>query len=265
MAARRPACCTGSRCPGWPAGSAATRAGLRLDSGVVDRLDGGRALRLDAGQAGRLGADPGRGGPGAGRRAGPGRAARGGHQPGPAGPGAAQPGVRRRRRWTPGSWTGTPRSSRRCCRPTSSRSRRWPPRWPAPRRAGRRPGARRPPVGLAQRAGRPPGRPVRRTAPATRSRSATGWTGRRARRLVHRSTDAAHRPTGVARALVTAAADRVVLDVDGVRRVFRVHRAGSVVFVDGPDGAASLTELPRFPLPRAALAAGRCSRRCPAR
>ncbi|MEV1145435.1 biotin carboxylase N-terminal domain-containing protein [Micromonospora sp. NPDC049799] len=56
--------------------------------------------------------------------------------------------------------------------------------------------------------------------------------------------------------LVEAAPDRVVLDVDGVRRVFRVHRVGSEVFVDGPDGAASLTELPRLPLPTAELAAG---------
>ncbi|WP_433229624.1 biotin carboxylase N-terminal domain-containing protein [Micromonospora sp. CA-248260] len=56
--------------------------------------------------------------------------------------------------------------------------------------------------------------------------------------------------------LVTAAPDRVLLDVAGVRRALRVHRAGSVVFVDGPDGAAELTELPRFPLPRAALAVG---------
>ncbi|MET7966938.1 biotin carboxylase N-terminal domain-containing protein [Micromonospora sp. NPDC005305] len=56
--------------------------------------------------------------------------------------------------------------------------------------------------------------------------------------------------------VVEAAPDRVVLDVDGVRRAFRVHRVGSEVFVDGPDGAASLTELPRFPLPTAELAAG---------
>ncbi|MFJ5545319.1 ATP-binding protein [Micromonospora chalcea] len=56
--------------------------------------------------------------------------------------------------------------------------------------------------------------------------------------------------------LVTATPDRVVLDVDGVRRAFRVHRVGSSVFVDGPDGAASLTELPRLPLPTAELAAG---------
>ncbi|MGY0003532.1 ATP-binding protein [Micromonospora sp. I033] len=57
-------------------------------------------------------------------------------------------------------------------------------------------------------------------------------------------------------ALVEAAPDRVVLDADGVRRAFRVHRVGPEVFVDGPDGAASLTELPRFPLPTAELAAG---------
>ncbi|NJP34109.1 ATP-binding protein [Micromonospora thermarum] len=57
-------------------------------------------------------------------------------------------------------------------------------------------------------------------------------------------------------ALVEAATERVVLDVDGVRRAYRVHRQGSEVFVDGPDGAASLAELPRFPLPTAELAAG---------
>ncbi|MGR6322593.1 biotin carboxylase N-terminal domain-containing protein [Micromonospora soli] len=56
--------------------------------------------------------------------------------------------------------------------------------------------------------------------------------------------------------LVEATPDRVVLDVDGVRRAFRVHRVGSAVFVDGPDGATSLVELPRFPLPTAELAAG---------
>ncbi|OZV79659.1 acety-l/propionyl-CoA carboxylase subunit alpha [Micromonospora echinospora] len=57
-------------------------------------------------------------------------------------------------------------------------------------------------------------------------------------------------------ALVGAAPDRVVLDVDGVRRAYRVHRVGSEVFVDGPEGATSLTELPRLPLPTAEVAAG---------
>lgn len=57
-------------------------------------------------------------------------------------------------------------------------------------------------------------------------------------------------------ALVEAHPDRVVLEVAGVRRGYRVHRVGAEVFVDGPDGAVRLTELPRFPLPGAELAAG---------
>ncbi|MEU7972597.1 biotin carboxylase N-terminal domain-containing protein [Micromonospora sp. NPDC049089] len=65
--------------------------------------------------------------------------------------------------------------------------------------------------------------------------------------------ESAERPTV---ALVEATADRAVLDVDGVRRAYRVHRVGSAVFVDGPDGAASLAELPRLPLPTTAVAAG---------
>ncbi|MFG3639786.1 acetyl/propionyl/methylcrotonyl-CoA carboxylase subunit alpha [Micromonospora sp. NPDC047762] len=65
--------------------------------------------------------------------------------------------------------------------------------------------------------------------------------------------ESAERPTV---ALVEATADRAVLDVDGVRRAYRVHRVGAAVFVDGPDGAASLAELPRLPLPTTAVAAG---------
>ncbi|MFG2104063.1 biotin carboxylase N-terminal domain-containing protein [Micromonospora echinaurantiaca] len=65
--------------------------------------------------------------------------------------------------------------------------------------------------------------------------------------------DGADRP---AVTLVEATTERVVLDVAGVGRAYRVHRVGSAVFVDGPDGAASLTELPRFPVPTAELAAG---------
>ncbi len=56
--------------------------------------------------------------------------------------------------------------------------------------------------------------------------------------------------------LVEADPDRVTLDVDGVRQVYGVHQVGLEVFVDGPDGAASLAELPRFPPPTTELAAG---------
>ncbi|MFD6752756.1 ATP-binding protein [Micromonospora gifhornensis] len=62
--------------------------------------------------------------------------------------------------------------------------------------------------------------------------------------------------TGEVVALVEAGPERVVLEVAGVRRTYRVHRVGSEVFVDGPDSSARLAELPRFPLPGAALAAG---------
>ncbi|PZF96713.1 ATP-binding protein [Micromonospora deserti] len=87
-------------------------------------------------------------------------------------------------------------------------------------------------------------------APATTDDGdASGHTGQPAP-----ATDQGGEPPTVA--LVSAAPDRVVLDVGGVRRAFRVHRVGSDVFVDGPDGAASLAELPRFPLPTAELAAG---------
>jgi propionyl-CoA carboxylase alpha chain len=61
--------------------------------------------------------------------------------------------------------------------------------------------------------------------------------------------------------LVAAEPDRVVLDVDGVRRTFRVARYGTRggetrVHVDSPLGAVALTALPRFPEPERETAAG---------
>jgi propionyl-CoA carboxylase alpha chain len=53
-----------------------------------------------------------------------------------------------------------------------------------------------------------------------------------------------------------AAPDHAVLDVDGVRQRYDVHRAGDVSYVDGPDGSVTLTELPRFPEPETATASG---------
>jgi propionyl-CoA carboxylase alpha chain len=57
-------------------------------------------------------------------------------------------------------------------------------------------------------------------------------------------------------AVVSADADRVSLDVNGVRMDFAVHRVGDVSYVDSPDGLVTLTELPRFPLPVASPAEG---------
>jgi biotin carboxyl carrier protein len=53
-----------------------------------------------------------------------------------------------------------------------------------------------------------------------------------------------------------ASPDTVDLEVDGIRRVYSVHRvtdrSRTSVFVDGPDGASPLTEVPRFADPGAA-------------
>jgi propionyl-CoA carboxylase alpha chain len=57
-------------------------------------------------------------------------------------------------------------------------------------------------------------------------------------------------------AVVSATASRVVLDVDGVRTAFAVHRAGDVSYVDGAGGSVTLTGLPRFPAPVPELAEG---------
>jgi acetyl/propionyl-CoA carboxylase alpha subunit len=40
--------------------------------------------------------------------------------------------------------------------------------------------------------------------------------------------------------------DRVDLEIDGMRRVYRVHRVGPGTYVDASDGSSALTEVPRF-------------------
>ena len=56
--------------------------------------------------------------------------------------------------------------------------------------------------------------------------------------------------------LVSAAPDRVVLEVDGVRRTFDVHLTDDVVYVDDATGSAALARVPRFPDPNALAHAG---------
>ena len=43
-----------------------------------------------------------------------------------------------------------------------------------------------------------------------------------------------------------ASPDRVDLEIDGIRRVYRVHRVGPGTYVDASDGSSALTEVPRF-------------------
>ncbi len=63
---------------------------------------------------------------------------------------------------------------------------------------------------------------------------------------VHDQADPdAHPPVAV----VSATADRVSLDVAGIRVDFLVNRIGDVSYVDSTEGSVTLTELPRFPVP----------------
>jgi acyl-CoA carboxylase subunit alpha len=57
-------------------------------------------------------------------------------------------------------------------------------------------------------------------------------------------------------ALVSATPDRVVLRIDDVDRPFDVARYGDSVFVDSPSGPVELTVVPRFPEPGSALQPG---------
>jgi propionyl-CoA carboxylase alpha chain len=50
-------------------------------------------------------------------------------------------------------------------------------------------------------------------------------------------------------AVVSATADRVVLDVTGVRLTFSIHRVDQLSYVDSTEGSVTLTEVPRYPVP----------------
>jgi acetyl/propionyl-CoA carboxylase alpha subunit len=53
-----------------------------------------------------------------------------------------------------------------------------------------------------------------------------------------------------------AGPERVDLEVDGTRRVYRVHRVGDCTYVDGSDGSSALSLVPRFGDPERMAAAG---------
>ena len=62
-------------------------------------------------------------------------------------------------------------------------------------------------------------------------------------------------PFGEARLRETSP-DRVDLEIDGTRRVYRVHRVGPGTYVDASDGSSALTEAPRFGDPEKQAAGG---------
>ncbi|MFJ9854188.1 biotin carboxylase N-terminal domain-containing protein [Streptomyces sp. NPDC101150] len=51
--------------------------------------------------------------------------------------------------------------------------------------------------------------------------------------------------------LIRLASDEVILETDGLRRTFTVSRYGDRTYVDSPQGARTLTAVPRFPDPAA--------------
>jgi propionyl-CoA carboxylase alpha chain len=56
--------------------------------------------------------------------------------------------------------------------------------------------------------------------------------------------------------VVHASDEKVVLDVNGIRLTFNVHRVGEVSYVDSPEGSVGLREVSRFPLPAPEAAEG---------
>ena len=62
----------------------------------------------------------------------------------------------------------------------------------------------------------------------------------------------------VALGLVVRAAspDRVDLEIDGIRREYRIHQVGAEVYVDASDGSSALSEVPRFGDPEKVAPAG---------
>ena len=63
-------------------------------------------------------------------------------------------------------------------------------------------------------------------------------------------------PLGRAMIIGKASPDRVDLEIDGMRRVYRVHRVGVSTYVDASDGSSALTEVPRFGDPEKLAPAG---------
>jgi acetyl/propionyl-CoA carboxylase alpha subunit len=63
-------------------------------------------------------------------------------------------------------------------------------------------------------------------------------------------------PLGRAMIIGIASPDRIDLEIDGIRRVYRVHRVGPGTYVDASDGSSALTEVPRFGDPEKLAPAG---------
>ncbi|NYJ37130.1 ATP-binding protein [Nocardiopsis aegyptia] len=72
----------------------------------------------------------------------------------------------------------------------------------------------------------------------------------------YRSVRGAYVPDPPGVRVLAAATDHVVLEADGLRHTFTVHRAGGEVFVDSPLGSVALTPVDPLPAPEPAVAPG---------
>jgi acetyl/propionyl-CoA carboxylase alpha subunit len=63
-------------------------------------------------------------------------------------------------------------------------------------------------------------------------------------------------PVGESVVVHEAGPDRLDLEIDQTRRLYRIHRAGRVSYVDASDGSSALEEVPRFGDPQRAAPAG---------
>ncbi|KOX23650.1 acetyl-CoA carboxylase subunit alpha [Nocardiopsis sp. NRRL B-16309] len=72
----------------------------------------------------------------------------------------------------------------------------------------------------------------------------------------YRTARGAHVPDLPGVRVVSAAAGHVVLEADGLRHAFTVHRAGGEVYVDSPLGSVTLTPVDPLPVPEPAVTPG---------
>jgi len=86
------------------------------------------------------------------------------------------------------------------------------------------------------------------SAPQRVTYTAAGRTYAVAYRLSGRAVRASVNDEAAGETIVVHAAtgDRVDLEADGTRRVYRVHRVGAVTYVDASNGSSALAEVPRF-------------------
>ncbi|HZQ58306.1 MAG TPA: biotin carboxylase N-terminal domain-containing protein [Acidimicrobiales bacterium] len=70
------------------------------------------------------------------------------------------------------------------------------------------------------------------------------------------AVDASVSGTAMEAVVRSASEDNIDIEVEGVRRTYRVAAAGGSVFVAGPDGSSTFREVERFPLPGSAAVPG---------